>query len=76
MTDVGEISTLVETGRNGLLYPTGDVAELARAIDLLLTDRELAGRLAAQARRDVVARHSVAAVAAVYRRLLCTTDEA
>lgn len=72
VTDVGEVATLVAHGRNGLLYPVGDVEALARRIDVLVSDRGYARRLGAEARRDVVAGYSVDAVSAIYRRVLAT----
>lgn len=74
VTDVGEISTLVAHERNGLLFPVGDVRELARQIDVLVSDRANARRLGAEARADVVAGYSVDAVAAIYRRLITGAD--
>lgn len=70
VTDVGEISTLVRHGQNGLLFTVGDVSALAQHLDSVLADRELASELGGRARADVVARHSVKAVSAVYRTLL------
>lgn len=67
--DVGEIGTLVEHGRNGLLYPVGDVHTLAERIATLLGDDTLRETMGKAAREDVVASHSVAAVAQVYREL-------
>jgi glycosyltransferase involved in cell wall biosynthesis len=46
---VGGIPDLVEDGRNGLLVEPGDTAALADALVRILTDRELAERLAATA---------------------------
>jgi len=48
-TRVGGISDLVEDGRNGLLVQPGDTEALADALVRVLTDRELAERLAAAA---------------------------
>ena len=46
---VGGIPDLVEDGRNGLLVEPGDTAALVDALVRVLTDRELAERLAAAA---------------------------
>jgi glycosyltransferase involved in cell wall biosynthesis len=40
-TDVPGCREIVEHGKNGLLVPVGDVAQLAKAIELLLKDPEL-----------------------------------
>lgn len=49
-TDVGAIPELIRDGESGLLVPPGDPAALAAAIDRLLTDASLAGRLGTAAR--------------------------
>jgi glycogen(starch) synthase len=50
-TRVGGIPEAVDDGETGLLVAPGDPAALARAIDAVLGDGELAARLAAGARR-------------------------
>jgi glycosyltransferase involved in cell wall biosynthesis len=50
-TEVGGNPELVEHGVHALLVPPDDPGALARAIDRLLTDRVLASRLGAAARR-------------------------
>jgi glycosyltransferase involved in cell wall biosynthesis len=52
-TPVGGIRETVVDGETGLLVPPGDPPALARAIRRLLGDRELAERLAAEARKRV-----------------------
>jgi glycosyltransferase involved in cell wall biosynthesis len=42
-------SDIIDDGRNGLLVPAEDVQALATAIDRLVVDRELRGRLSAGA---------------------------
>ena len=49
-TRVGGITDLVRDGENGLLVPSNDPAALADALVRVLTDRELAERLAAGSR--------------------------
>jgi len=49
-TRVGGIVDLVRDGENGLLVPANDPAALAEALVRVLSDRSLAGRLAAAAR--------------------------
>jgi glycosyltransferase involved in cell wall biosynthesis len=52
-TRVGGITDLVRDGENGLLVPANDPAALADALVRVLTDRDLAARLAAAARPSV-----------------------
>lgn len=68
---VGEIGHCVRPGETGLLYPPGDVAELAAALDSLLEDRVRAKSLGRAGREHVREHHtwernarSVAALAA------------
>ena len=58
-TPVGGIRETVVDGETGLIVPVGDPAALAAAVCRLLEDRELAARLAAEARRRVLERFSV-----------------
>ncbi|MDQ4099727.1 MAG: glycosyltransferase [Chloroflexota bacterium] len=51
-TAVGDVPSLLSDGR-GLLVAAGDVAGLARAMSTVLTDAEMAARMAAAARRYV-----------------------
>ena len=66
-TSVGEIPAVVDSGRNGLLYGTGDVPALAACIERLLDDPDEAARMAAAASADVARDYSVDRVAAAYR---------
>jgi glycosyltransferase involved in cell wall biosynthesis len=59
---VGGIPEAVEHGVSGLLVAPGDVGELAGAIDAVLSDPALAGRLAAGARANAPG-HDLEAVA-------------
>ena len=45
----GGIPDVIEDGANGMLVPSGDPEALARAIDRLLADRDLARRLSEEA---------------------------
>lgn len=65
-SDAGGIPEIIEHGRTGLLVPPGDAAALARAVNSLLGDRGAARRMAAEARRRVVARFSPGALAPAY----------
>lgn len=54
-TDVTGIPEAVRDGDNGVIVPSGDVAALTAAIERLMLDRDLLGRLAATARTSVEA---------------------
>lgn len=54
-SDTGGIPDVVTDGASGLLVPPGDPAALARAIDRLLADRDLAARLGERARAEAAA---------------------
>ncbi len=72
--DVDWHRELIEDRRTGLLVTEGDIDALAEAVELLLTDRDLAERLGAAARAAVVERFSLQASrrrrVSVYERLL------
>jgi glycosyltransferase involved in cell wall biosynthesis len=51
VTDVGGCSELVVDGTTGFLVPAADAGEMARKIELLLDDRDLAQRLGKAGRR-------------------------
>lgn len=78
-TRVGAIPEVVEDGRTGLLVPPEDPAALAEAIERLLSDVELALRLAGAARVEAHERFAWRAIAATtlatYRRLLASRPE-
>lgn len=59
----GGIAEFVCDEQNGLLFDSGQPAELARQIERLLDDRGLAARLGARARADALERFSEASVA-------------
>ena len=61
-TAVGGVTELVQDGRTGLLVPPRDPRALADAIERVLTDPALSGRLADEAARDLE-RYEIAAVA-------------
>ena len=58
--DIDSIRDLVRDGHTGLLVPGGDAPTLAGTIDRLCGDQKLRSRLAANARRHVVAEFSQA----------------
>ena len=57
-TSVGGVPEIIESDKNGLLVPPNNPAALADAIVRLVSDRPLASRLGAQARRDAVDKFS------------------
>jgi glycosyltransferase involved in cell wall biosynthesis len=52
-TDVGDIGVTVGDGEFGRVVPPGDAAALAAALEEVVSDRDLAERLGAAARRKV-----------------------
>jgi glycosyltransferase involved in cell wall biosynthesis len=50
--DFPSVREVIRDGENGLLAPVDDPSAMARAINRLLSDRDLAARLAQQARHD------------------------
>ncbi|HOD66534.1 MAG TPA: glycosyltransferase family 4 protein [candidate division Zixibacteria bacterium] len=54
-TDAGGTVDLIAHERNGLRFPPGDESACAAAVIRFLADPHFAGRMAAQARRDVLA---------------------
>jgi glycosyltransferase involved in cell wall biosynthesis len=58
-TAVGGVPALIEDQKTGLLVAPGDPKALATAIDRLLTDRSLAGRLAAAGNFAVLSHHGI-----------------
>lgn len=68
------VTEVVTDGETGLVVDPGSAPELERALERLLTDHELAARLGAAGRREVVERFNwqqvVARVEAVYEEVL------
>lgn len=68
------VQEVIDDGRNGLLADARNPVALADALERLLRDPELAGRMAAQARHDAIAlyslEHMTAAYEALFTRLL------
>ncbi|MHC4711643.1 MAG: glycosyltransferase [Planctomycetota bacterium] len=59
-TDVEGSGEVIRDDRSGLLVPPADSSSLAAAIRRLIEDRPLAQRLGEEARRHVLAKHSLA----------------
>jgi glycosyltransferase involved in cell wall biosynthesis len=57
-SSAGGIPSLVQHGRTGLLFPTGDAPLLAEAILRIFRDEDLASRLGRAARAEASDRHS------------------
>jgi glycogen(starch) synthase len=53
VADTGGLSEIVDDGETGVKFTPGDPAALTNAVDAVLTDRELARRLARRARQKV-----------------------
>lgn len=71
-TSVTGIPELIAPGESGLLCEPGDSAMLARALELLLADRELRARLSRQARRLIEERFDIHRNAARVRQIFQT----
>ena len=69
-TSAGGTSELVQHGENGLLCRPGDVAEIAGAVERLLDDPRLRGRLGSAARATVEAGYDVDAAATALEQVL------
>lgn len=55
---LGQLTDVLQDGRNGLLVPPGDARAMAAAVARLLDDATLRARLGRQAREDAVRKHS------------------
>jgi len=73
-SDVGDVRTVLDDGRAGVLVPPGDARALAVAVDGLLRTPDRARELAAWAQRRAVQEYDVARMvaryAAIYGELL------
>jgi len=68
-SDVGGNPEVLRVGETGLLVPAGDCYELARAIERLLTNRELAAKMGAAGRARVQREYSQVAFIRRHERL-------
>ncbi len=62
-SEVGDLTTVVVDGETGLTVPPGDPSTLARALERILADAELADRLGREGRRRLMERSSWEVVA-------------
>lgn len=70
----GVTDTIVENGKNGLLFPVGDCRAAARAITRLDQDRDLLHRMSASASGIASARYSVEKMAAGYHQVISSAS--
>ncbi len=66
---VGGLAEVLIDGETGLLFPPGDTRAIREACLRLHRDRELGGRLATAARRDLVERYSLTTMAGRYEKI-------
>lgn len=73
-TRVSGVVDLLDHGRNGLIVEPGQPKQIADAVNQLLEDRDLGGRIGAEARRSVERGYSIDSIARryldLYRELL------
>jgi sugar transferase (PEP-CTERM/EpsH1 system associated) len=65
---VGGVPEIIEQGRTGLLYPSGDAGSLAGRLGEVLSDQNLARTLAGAGQREVAARYSLDRMVDDYQR--------
>lgn len=69
-SDLDGMSEVVRHGENGLLFPAGDEAALAAALQMLFTEPELLVRLSSGCKRPKSIREYTAELVSVYREVL------
>jgi glycosyltransferase involved in cell wall biosynthesis len=74
VTNVGDLSDLVQDGRNGFLLPVGDVEGFAERIESLLQDRVAYDAFGRAARAAVIVHASVSRLTDVYREILVSSE--
>lgn len=57
-SDLGQIAEVIQNGENGLLVRPGDPSDLARAIERVAADKELAARLGWAGRKSMIERYT------------------
>lgn len=55
---IGQVKDVIQSDKNGLLISAGNVSEMTDAIIRLIGDKDLREKLAGQARKDAVQKHS------------------
>ncbi|MCX7804244.1 MAG: glycosyltransferase family 4 protein [Planctomycetota bacterium] len=68
-TRVGDVEELVEDGVNGFLVPPGDAEALAGALEKLVLDPDLRGKMGAAARRTIETKFSFRTAVERYRAI-------
>lgn len=68
-SDISGINDVVIDGKNGFLVPPRNPEVLAHKIIMVLKDEELRKRLSGEARRSIVEKHDIAAIALKMERL-------
>ena len=78
LADAMALPHLVRPGRNGWLFPPGDIAELTQRLTTLLSDADLRARMGAVS-REIVAEHAIDATLdrfeGLYRQLIAGGEE-
>lgn len=69
----GVTDTIVETGRNGFLFPIGNYTAAANAIQRLHADRDLLERMSIAGKDMVLNRFSIERMAARYYEVIAAT---
>jgi glycosyltransferase involved in cell wall biosynthesis len=69
------VASIVADGRSGLLADVGDAHAFATALDALIVDHALRGRLGAQAREHVLDRHDLPSAARSLRAFIARASE-
>jgi glycosyltransferase involved in cell wall biosynthesis len=65
---VGGVPAMIDPGRTGLLFPSGDEAALTAALVRILTDQPARRRLSEEGEREVTARYDTRRMAEDYQR--------
>jgi len=69
-TRSGGITDIIEDGKSGILVPPQDQVSLASAMERILTDHNLASRLAEEGYQSAIAKFSPEAVLQKYEEVI------